>query len=145
MTPNVCFMVNEPLTIDCARSLLVRCGLTVWTAANAENFRENSLHTYTACLIVGLPGLAGLEQLESLRASKISTPTILLADARERFPAARLHRCCALDVLERPLDSRKVLAWVEGIFATLSLLVAERRRKTASSRQILAPLTSRAA
>jgi len=134
MTPNVCFMTNQPAHFDNVRVLLARCGLTVWTSASADAHFRNPLHAFTACLIVDMPGLSGLEQLESLRARGISTPTILMACAEDGLPTNRLGPTRVLDVLERPLNTRRLLAWIEVILAVLTVLVADRDRKAKSVR-----------
>ncbi len=129
MTPNICFMVREPGRLAYIRSLVARSGMTVWTSSSANMFCAEPRYKFTACLVIDMPGIAGLEELEALRSFGVSTPTILLADAGEHLPADRLKTACALDVLERPLQPRKLLSWIEGILAALALLVAERERK----------------
>ena len=99
MTPNICFMVCEKTRLEHIRSLVARSGITVWTSPSADTFDTSPLYKFTACLVIDMPGLAGLEQLEVLRSRGISTPTVLLADAGENFPAARLKAACVLDVL----------------------------------------------
>jgi FixJ family two-component response regulator len=128
-------MVREPGRLAYIRSRIARSGMTVWTSSSANIFCAEPHYKFTACLVIDMPGIAGLEELEALRSFGISTPTILLADAGEHLPADRLRAASALDVLERPLQPRKLLSWIEGILAALALLVAERERKGPPSRR----------
>ena len=135
MSPNICFMVREAGRLDDIRSLIAGSGMTVWTSSSANMFCAEPHYKFTACLVIDLPGLEGLEELEALRSFGVSTPTILLADAGEHLPADRLQAASALDVIERPPQPRKLLSWIEGILAALALLVAERERKGQPSRR----------
>lgn len=93
--------------------LLDILGFAVREFASAEDFLKASDGSEAACLVLDfhLPGMSGLDLLETLRGKGIATPAILVsADARrltqraaEAGAAAVLHKPLAADALAQRL------------------------------------------
>lgn len=106
--------------------IVSRCGLSVWTVDSPDAYYRDSRRSHTLCVIIDLPGQAGLEALEALRDLGIRSPAILIGDPGRTLPSARLANACALDVLPRPVETSDLLGWIECVCT--ATMVLERRR-----------------
>ncbi|HTT99061.1 MAG TPA: hypothetical protein VMF58_13505 [Rhizomicrobium sp.] len=55
--------------------------------------------------------------LETLRRRGVTVPAILVVDAEIVLPRASLSLSGALDVLEKPVNKRALLGWIECVIA----------------------------
>ncbi len=106
--------------------ILSRCGFAVRIARSAKGYCDDAGLPDALCIVIDLPANSGLEALEMLRARGVRVPVILMADAVTSLPPARLAKACALDVLQRPVDTSELLGWIECVCA--ATMVLERRR-----------------
>lgn len=125
MTLSVCLIASEPQTESSVASVLSKTGLTIWKSRSFDEFCANVARPGTLCLIVVMPGVAGLEMIEQLRALRIATPAILIADMGEMPPAKRLADACVLDVISQTAATRELLGWIECVCVTRMVLMRE--------------------
>ena len=76
---------------------------------------------------VVMPGKDGLSLLEDLRANEVSTPVVMMSGQAHIEMAVRATRLGAVDFLEKPLSSEKLLLTVENVLR-LSRLEEENRQ-----------------
>ena len=100
-------------------------------ATVADNARraEDLLHSETFDLILSdvvMPGKSGLELLEDLKAAGVKTPIVLISGQANIEMAVKATKLGALDFLEKPLSSDKLLLTVENALR-LSRLESENR------------------
>ena len=100
-------------------------------ATVADNARraEDLLRTETFDLILSdvvMPGKSGLELLEDLKAAGVKTPIVLISGQANIEMAVKATKLGALDFLEKPLSTDKLLLTVENALR-LSRLETENR------------------
>ncbi len=125
MTLSVCLIASESETELNLASVLSKTGLVVWRSRSVDDFCANVARPGTLCLVVAIPGVAGLEMVEQLRALHIDTPAILIADMRDVPPAKRLADACVLDVISQTASTRELLGWIECVCVTRMILTRE--------------------
>jgi DNA-binding NtrC family response regulator len=64
---------------------------------------------------VVMPGKDGLTLLEELRSQSVSTPVVMMSGQADIAMAVRATRLGALDFLEKPISSDKLLLTVENV------------------------------
>ena len=101
--------------------LLDRCGIPVWTPASNDG-EDGSACRRAMCLIIDMPGRAGLDILELVRRYGITTPAILVVDRAGALSPEELKHVRALDALPRPLNRRDLLRWIECICVARQLV-----------------------
>jgi len=62
-----------------------------------------------------MPGKDGLTLLEELRSQSVSTPVVMMSGQADIAMAVRATRLGALDFLEKPISSDKLLLTVENV------------------------------
>ncbi|MGZ5933604.1 MAG: hypothetical protein ACXWLV_02730 [Rhizomicrobium sp.] len=125
MTLSVGLIASQPETESSLATVLSKTGLTVWKSRSFDEFCANVARPGTLCLVVAMPGVAGLEMVEYLRALRIATPAILIADMAEMPPAKRLADARVLDVISQTAASRELLGWIECVCVTRMILMRE--------------------
>jgi len=96
------------------RHLLETTGYAVETYDSAEAFLATERANHALCLVVdnGLPGMSGIELLETLRSRGDTIPAIVITALAETHLAARAARAGAQDFLEKPVAGEVLLASV---------------------------------
>ncbi|HUO97604.1 MAG TPA: hypothetical protein VMU01_03005 [Rhizomicrobium sp.] len=102
-------------------SVLERCGIPVWTPSSA-GADEGGIYRNAICLVIDMPGDAGVRTLRLLRQYGIKTPALLIADSGYAPGPAELGDAWVLNVIPRTADPREVLRWIECMCVTRGLL-----------------------
>jgi FixJ family two-component response regulator len=100
------------------RLLLESMDYAVEDFADAESLLRSLGDQHPDCLIVDrhMPGLSGLDLLETLREKGVQTPAILMT-ANNRHMAARVARAGAVAVLHKPVAPETLSLWLDKIFS----------------------------
>jgi len=101
--------------------LLRECGLCVWTP-NSPAADDGHIYERAVCLVIDMPGDAGVRTLQLLRDYNVRTPALLVVDAGYRPGPAELKNAWVLEVIPRTADPRVVLHWIESMCLTQRLL-----------------------
>lgn len=96
------------------RHLLETTGYAVETYDSAETFLGTQRADHALCLVIdnGLPGMSGIELLETLRLRGDTIPAIVVTALAETHLAERAARAGAQDFLEKPVTGEVLLASV---------------------------------
>ena len=96
------------------RTLLQAAGYAVETYGSAEAFLATKRPDHACCLLIdnGLPGISGIELLETLRRSGDTIRAIIVTALAEPELAARAARAGVADFLEKPVAGDVLLASV---------------------------------
>ncbi|HME27591.1 MAG TPA: chemotaxis protein CheB [Acetobacteraceae bacterium] len=96
------------------RTLLQAAGYAVGTYGSAEAFLAAERENNAVCLLIdnGLPGISGIELLETLRSRGDNIPAIIVTALAETQLAARAARAGVEDFLEKPVAGDVLLASV---------------------------------
>jgi len=133
---SVCLVDDDPNIRDFFKVLMKSSGITALAFASAEEFLANFEGKPIGCILldVRMPGLGGLELLQTLRQRHVFIPIVMLtahADVRLAVQAMRLG---AMDVLEKPFREEDLLALVRQAFARY-----EKLKDVQSEIQAIAP------
>lgn len=93
-------------------------GLHARGFASAEDLLAASDLSQAACLVVDLrlPGMQGLELMESLRARNLALPVVIVTGFGDVQSAVRAMKAGAIDFLEKPVHPHALVAAVrEGV------------------------------
>lgn len=101
--------------------LLEKCGLAVWTPSS-PGAEDGAIYERALCLVIDMPGAAGLRTLRLLRGYGVTTPAILVADSGHALAADEMKGLGVLDVVPRAADARALLHWIESMCITQRLL-----------------------
>lgn len=101
------------------RFLLQTAGHAVETYESGTRFLAEADPARLACLVLDhhMPRLAGLDLLARLRDRGVTTPTLLIVSTPAPAVGRRAAELGARVVLEKPLLSDDLLAWVEAAMA----------------------------
>lgn len=132
----VCLVDDDPDIRNLFKVLMKSSGLAALAFASAEEFLDHFEQKPIGCILldVRMPGMGGLELLETLRQRHVYIPIIMLtahADVRLAVQAMRLG---AMDVLEKPFREEDLLALVRQAFARF-----EKLKNVQSEIQSIAP------
>jgi hypothetical protein len=116
-------------------TLLSQCGLTVWTPTS-PGADDGHIYENAICLVIDMPGDAGVRTLQLLRDYGIRTPALLIVDDGYRPGPAELKNAWVLDVIPRTADGRGVLCWIESMCLTQKLLQQVRAAQVGATAQI---------
>jgi FixJ family two-component response regulator len=115
MSASVIFVVDDDPSVRRALARLLRCeGYVVETFASAEDVLALELGERPSCVVLDLrmPGIDGLELQARLRANG-REPAIVFLSGRGDVPAAtEAMKAGAVDFLEKPVASDRLLAAV---------------------------------
>lgn len=117
---SIVFVVDDDAAVrDALRELLEASGLHVATFASVEEFWAGYLPRRPACLLldIRMPGVSGLDLQEQLKARGINLPIIVLTGHADVAMATRCLKAGAADLLEKPVDDRKLLASIHECLA----------------------------
>ena len=105
------FIVDDDAAIrDSLRMMLEVAGYTVRDFASAQSFLSDA-DLQGGCLIVDIrmPGMGGLELQEELVRRKANVPVIVITGHGDVPLAVRAMRAGAMDFVEKPFDSERML------------------------------------
>ncbi|MBT8400539.1 MAG: response regulator [Rhodothermia bacterium] len=115
----VCLVDPDEAVHDALSTLLRASGTQVRCFAAAEDFLKSGvvLDADTSCVLAeaSLPGMGCLAFLKRLRAIGADLPIIVLTSTSDRGIAAQALKAGALEVIEKPLVSDRIL---ERLFPT---------------------------
>lgn len=109
------FIVDDDRDFRSSLVTLIRAtGLAVEDYASAQAFLESYQGARSGCLLldVRMPGLSGLALQEMLRSKQIEIPIIFVTGHGSIPLAVRAVKAGAVDFLEKPFDSKELLARV---------------------------------
>jgi FixJ family two-component response regulator len=139
------FVVEDDAAVrDALAQLLEGKRFRVKVFENAERFLEACEPGQSGCLLLDLrlPGMSGIDLQEALAARGIELPVIFLTGHGDVPSSVRALRAGAVDFLQKPADSRTLLARVSEALARDAAGRSERASRDAA-RKALQQLTSR--
>lgn len=92
--------------------LLMRCGVDVWTP-DSPDADDGHIYDDAVCLVIDMPGDAGVRTLQLFREYSINTPALLIVDPGLERAFLGLKSQRLLSVLPRTADLRGALRWLE--------------------------------
>jgi two-component system, LuxR family, response regulator FixJ len=100
---------------DSLRALLESYGYTVHEYPSAEPYLKSDAPTPSDVLIVDhhMPGMTGLELVETLRARDVRIPTILVTGRDDPQLGKRMERAGIAKLLHKPVDDVQLVRWIE--------------------------------
>ncbi len=100
---------------DSLRALLEAYGFVVREYPSAAPYLENNVPSPSDCLIVDhhMPGMTGLELVETLRSRNVNIPTILLTGRDDPQLGKRMARAGIAKLLHKPIDDEYLVRWIE--------------------------------
>ena len=113
----ICIVEDDDAVRASTRLLLEAMEFSVMEFANAESFPAGQAPP-ADCLILDdrLPGMSGMDLLESLRRKDVKTPVIIVA-AEVQHLAGRAARARVVATLCKPLAAEALVHWLERIFS----------------------------
>ena len=112
------FIVEDDRAVrDSMGQLLESIGFTVETYGSGESFLEQASLPDRACVLLDLklPGLNGLEVLESLVQRPYDTSVILITGYGDETTRARALRAGAVAILQKPLRDELLLRTIRRV------------------------------
>jgi FixJ family two-component response regulator len=100
------------------RVLLEVSGYIVQDFSRAEELLASANVRRAGCIVsdYNLPGMSGLELIETLRAHGINTPTIIVSSNGKHL-VAQAVKAGVTAVLRKPMAAEALTQWLEQIFA----------------------------
>src|SRR5436189_6385402 len=100
----VCLVDDDPDLRTSFKFLMKSSGIPLMTWASAEDFLANYEEKNVGCIVldIRMPGMGGLELLESLRHQHVFIPVIILTAHADIPLTVRAILSGAMDVLEKP-------------------------------------------
>ena len=107
---------DDPAVRESLRFLLETAGHTVETYGSGVQFLAEARPARLACLVLDqqMPQLTGIDLLAQLRASGLSTPTLIVASATGPILARRATELGVAGLLEKPLTQDDLLARIDA-------------------------------
>ena len=120
MSSSVVFVVDDDSSVRRALARLLRCeGYAVETFASAAELLARNLGEQPSCLVLDLrmPGIDGLELQARLRAKGREPAIVFLSGQGDVSAATDAMKAGAVDFLEKPVQSDRMLAAVRRALA----------------------------
>jgi FixJ family two-component response regulator len=132
----VCLVDDDPDLRNLFKLLMKSSNIPVVTYPSAEEFLATFEQKNLGCLVldVRMPGIGGLELLETLRQRNIFIPVILLTGFADVPLAVRALHSGALEVLEKPFREEELLSHIRKAITRY-----ERLKRFEAERQAVAP------
>jgi two-component system response regulator FixJ len=107
---------DETLTRAMVQQLLTEAGFTVLAFDSCESFLERHAHRRPGCIILdlSLPGMGGLELLETIGADSAAFPVIVLSGTGSVPSAMRAGQLGVIEFIEKPFRIDRLLAAAQG-------------------------------
>ena len=112
------FIVADDRAVrDSMRQLLESIGFTVETYGSGDSFLEHASSLDSACVLLDLklPGLDGLEILESLAQRPYDTSVILITGYDDETTRAKALRAGAVAILQKPVRDELLLRTIRRV------------------------------
>ena len=144
MTGTVYVVEDDAAVRDALAQLLEGKRFRVKLFESAERFLEACDPGQAGCLLLDmkLPGMSGIELQEALAARRVDLPIIFLTGHGDVPSSVRALRAGAVDFLQKPADSRTLLARVSEALAQDAVRRSQRASRDAA-RKALQELTAR--
>ena len=112
----VCIVEDDAAVRASTRALLEASGYAVQDFASAELFLTAGSTHDADCIILdyNLPGMSGIELVETLRAQGRKTPIIIVSSNGKQL-IARATKAGVAAVLRKPMAADALTQWVEQI------------------------------
>lgn len=112
---------DETLTRSLVQRLLTEANVTVVGFDSCESFLERHPNRPAGCIILdlSLPGMGGLELLESISAESAAFPVIVLSGTGSVPSAMRAGQLGVIEFIEKPFRIGQLLAAAEKAFDLL--------------------------
>ena len=110
------FVVDDDAVLrDAVRDVLHHQGQNVEAFSNSESFLEIYNRDRRGCLVIDnqLPGMAGVEVLERLKAEGSTLPSIMITGHGDISTAVRALKAGAVDYIEKPISYESLLTTIE--------------------------------
>lgn len=115
------FVVDDDEAVRAStRALLEVFGYAVRDFASAEQLIASADISKADCLILDyhLPGMSGLEFVQTLRADGIQTPVIIVS-ANGKNLTARAAKVGVIAILDKPVVGQSLTRWLDQILSPL--------------------------
>jgi DNA-binding response OmpR family regulator len=114
--PTVVIVEDDVALLQALRFMLISEGFETEACETAEALLDLALPAVDVCLVIDerLPGLQGLEALETLRARGVDAPAIVITTNPEDALREAAVRCGA-EVVEKPLVGDALLARIRAL------------------------------
>jgi FixJ family two-component response regulator len=144
VTGTVYVVEDDAAVRDALAQLLEGKRFRVKLFESAERFLEACNPGQAGCLLLDmkLPGMSGIELQEALAARRVDLPIIFLTGHGDVPSSVRALRAGAVDFLQKPADSRTLLARVSEALAQDAVRRTQRASQDAA-RKALQELTAR--
>jgi FixJ family two-component response regulator len=112
------FIVDDDRAVrDSTQQLLESIGFTVETFGSGDSFLEQASSLEGACVLLDLklPGLDGLEILESLAQRPYDTSVILITGYDDETTRAKALRAGAVAILQKPVRDELLLRTIRRV------------------------------
>ena len=109
--PTVFVVDDDPAMRNSLRWLIESIGLTVKTAASADEFLRSYDPEAPGCLVLDMrmPGMSGLDLQSELAARRIGLPILIITGFAEVPLAVRAMKAGAFDFIEKPFSDQTLL------------------------------------
>lgn len=114
--PVVYVVDDDPAVRQSVQWLLESVARKVETFESAQAFIDADTADRFGCLItdVRMPGVSGLQLLETIRENRFMLPVIVLTAHGDVMTAVRAMKAGAFDFLEKPVNDQKLLDLIES-------------------------------
>lgn len=114
--PVVYVVDDDPAVRQSVQWLLESVARKVETFESAQAFIDAGTADRFGCLItdVRMPGVSGLQLLETIRENRFMLPVIVLTAHGDVMTAVRAMKAGAFDFLEKPVNDQKLLDLIES-------------------------------
>ena len=132
----VCLVDDDSDLRTSFKFLMKSSGIPLVCCASAEDFLANYEGKNVGCIVldIRMPGMGGLELLETLRHQHVFIPVNILTAHADIPLAVRSILSGAMDLLEKPFREEELLARVRQAFARY-----EKLKQFQTERQAIAP------
>ncbi len=110
------FVVDDDAVLrDAVRDVFHHQGQNVEVFSSSESFLESYDRDRRGCLVIDnkLPGMAGVEVLERLKAEGSTLPSVMITGHGDISTAVRALKAGAIDYIEKPISYESLLTSVE--------------------------------
>jgi FixJ family two-component response regulator len=119
MTPRVYVVDDDAAMRESLAALVEAAGLAAVTFESGDAFLAACAPTWTGCVVldIALPGRSGIAVQDALRRRGVALPVVFLTGHGDVPSAVRAMKAGALDFLQKPADSKALLAKIHSALA----------------------------